>query len=286
MNDFKHCENIRNNYMQYIDGVPYKMKAPFDFGFIGKYGKVFKVFDNQDSGNICFGTEKDGQKYFVKFAGAPTSEYSGTLEEAIVRLKNTLPIYRNLKCKNLIEFVNAEDIGGGFAMVFKWAEGDCMGRQYPEAHRRFMALPNETKLKVFSNVMDFLAYANLQGYVAIDFYDGSIMYDFESGKTTICDIDFFKKQPFVNDMGRMWGSAKFMSPEEFELGAVIDEVTNVYTVGVLAFALFGGYEREFEKWTLSKALYDVAVKAVSDDRAERQQSIKQFKEEWETARTE
>lgn len=32
----------------------------------------------------------------------------------------------------------------------------------------------------------------------------------------ICDIDFFRKSPAVNDMGRMWGSARFMSPEEYE----------------------------------------------------------------------
>ena len=42
------------------------MKAPFDFSFISQYGKVFKVFDDQDSGNICFGAEKDGERYFVK----------------------------------------------------------------------------------------------------------------------------------------------------------------------------------------------------------------------------
>lgn len=279
-------ENIQNKYLQYIDGVPFKLKAPFDFSFIGKYGKVFKVFDDQDSGNICFGTEKDGHKYFIKFAGAPTKEYNGTAREAIERLKSTLPIYENLKHKNLIEFVSAEEIGGGFAMVFKWAEGDCAGRQYPDAHRKFTALTNEAKLKVFSDMLAFLAHVNSQEYVAIDFYDGSIIYDHESGKTTICDIDLFQKQPYINDMGRMWGSAKFMSPEEFERGAVIDEITNVYTAGAFAFALFGRYERDFEKWSLSKSLYDVAAKAVSDDRGERQQSIKQFIEEWETARTE
>ena len=84
-------------------------------------------------------------------------------------------------------------------------------------------------------------------------------------------------------MGRMWGSAKFMSPEEFERGAVIDEITNVYTAGAFAFALFGRYERDFNKWSLSRALYNVAMKAVSDDRGERQRSIKQFIEEWEAA---
>ena len=276
---------IKDYYLQYIDGIPFKLKAPFDFGFIGKYGKIFKVFDDQDSGNICFGTEKNGQRFFVKFAGAPTKEYNGTAEEAIERLKNTLPIYENLKYKNLIELVSAEGIGGGFAMVFKWADGDCAGRQYPDSHQKFIALPNEAKLKVFSNVLDFLAHVNSQGYVAIDFYDGSIIYDPEGEKTTICDIDFFKKKPCVNDMGRMWGSAKFMSPEEFECGAVIDEITNVYTVGAFAFALFGRYERNPEKWSLSKALYEVATKAVSGNRRERQQSIKQFIGEWETART-
>ena len=55
--------------MQCIDGIPFKLKSPFDFSFLSEYGRVFKVFDDQDSGNICFGTEKDGQRYFIKFAG-------------------------------------------------------------------------------------------------------------------------------------------------------------------------------------------------------------------------
>lgn len=77
-------------YLQYIDGVPCKLKSAFDFGFLQKYGRVFKVFDDQDSGNICFGAEKDGKRYFVKFAGAPTEQYSGELSDAVNRLKATL----------------------------------------------------------------------------------------------------------------------------------------------------------------------------------------------------
>lgn len=91
-------------------------------------------------------------------------------------------------------------------------------------------------------------YVNLQGYVALDFYDGSILYDFENERTTICDIDLFRKKPCINDMGRMWGSSKFMSLEEIQLEAEIDEVTNVYTLGAFAFALFGSYDRSYDKW--------------------------------------
>jgi serine/threonine-protein kinase len=85
----------------------------------------------------------------------------------------------------------------------------------------------------------------------------------------------------------MWGSSRFMSPEEFELGAVIDEITNVYTMGATAFAFFGDEnrrDRRIEDWKLSKGLFDVAKKAVSDDRCQRQQSIEQFIAEWRAAK--
>ena len=274
---------FKGYYLQYIDGVPFKLKSAFDFGFLNEYGTVFKVYDDQDSGNICFGTEKEGQRYFIKFAGAPTERYNDDPADAISRLKITLPIYRELQHKNLIELVEAKAVGGGFAMVFKWVGGDCMGRMYPASHRRFMQLPVDAKLTVFSDILSFFEYVISQNYVAIDFYDGNIMYDIENGKTTICDIDLFRKQPYTNDMGRMWGSSLFQSPEEYEFGAVIDEITNVYTMGSTAFALFGGYNRTRDKWQLSDKLFEVATKAISDDRNGRQQSIRQLREEWGAA---
>lgn len=271
---------FKGYYLQYIDGVPFKLKSTFDFHFLSEYGTVFKVYDDQDSGNICFGSEKDGQRYFIKFAGAPTERLNGKPADAVARLKASLPVYRDLQHENLIELIEAKEVGGGFAMVFKWVNGDCMGRMFPAAHHRFMQLPVADRLMVFRDILSFFEYISSQNYVAVDFYDGSILYDFENGKTTICDIDFFRKQPCSNDMGRMWGSTLFMSPEEYQLGAVIDERTNVYTMGAMAFALFGGYSRTHDKWQLGDRSYEVAVRAVNDDRMQRQQSIRQLREEW------
>lgn len=109
------------------------------------------------------------------------------------------------------------------------------------------------------------------------------MYDFASRRTVICDIDFFRRLPAVNDMGRMWGSSRFMSPEEFTLGAPIDEITNVYTLGAFAFALFSDYDRSPRSWTLGEAAYRTALRAVSDDRKLRWQSIGEFIAEWRVA---
>lgn len=87
-----------------------------------------------------------------------------------------------------------------------------------------------------SDTLSFFECVIFQNHVAIDFYDGSIMYDFANGKTTIRNID---------------------------------EITNVYILGATAFALFGEYDRTREKWKLSDRLFEIATKAVSDDRSNR-----------------
>ena len=271
---------IKDFYIQYIDGIPYKLKSPFDFSFISKYGKVFKVFDDQDSGNICFGVNNNGRQYFVKYAGAETARANDKPNDAIARLKAALPVYRDLRHPSLISLLKDEEIGGGYAAVFDWVDGECMGKMYPLSRQKFMRMPPKIKKKVFEEIMIFHAWVAECGYAAIDFYDGSIMYDFGNSKTVICDIDFYSKKPFINQMGRLWGSSRFMSPEEFTLGAEIDEVTNVYTMGATAFALFTNSDRSPEKWPLSMHLYDVVKRAVSDERGQRQRSIKELIEEW------
>ena len=263
---------------QYIN-----LKAPYDFSFLCNYGRVFKVFDAQDSGNICFGIADGDKRYFVKFAGAPTEQSTVSAEEAIANLRNSLPIYRDLAHENLIKLITAEEIGGGYAMVFEWVDAICAQRMYPADHKAFTALPLETKCLIFADIMEFHAYVAAKGYVAIDFYDGSIMWDAGNRRTIICDIDFYQKSPYVGRMG-LWGSSRFVSPEERTDGAVIDEVTTVYTMGATAFCLFSDSNRSSEAWPLSSELYAVVKKAVSDDRNQRQQSIEQLIEEWRSAK--
>jgi serine/threonine-protein kinase len=246
---------------------------------------VFKVYDAQDSGNICFGVFNNGKKYFVKFAGAPTERSCISKDEAIKNLKRAAPVYGDLAHPNLIKLVTSEEIGGGFAMVFEWTDAECMHPMYPRSRLKFMQMPTETRLQVFEDILAFHAHAAKKGYVAIDFYDGSIMYDFGNRKTVICDIDFYAKMPYFNNMWRLWGSSRFMSPEEFQLGAAIDEITNVYTMGAAAFALLGDErDRRAKKWNLSQKLFDVAKRAVSDERQTRQQSIEQLINEWNLAK--
>jgi len=266
-----------------LDNIPYKLKSPFDFSFLQEYGRVFKIYDGQDSGSICFcmTCDKTGKRHFIKFAGAPTVLANVSPEEAIARMRGTIKVYQDLAHPNLTQLLDSFDVAGGIAMVFEWHDAEYLGKQYPASREKFLQLGKAERLGVFDDIIQFHLHVAACGYVAIDFYDGSIMYDFKRGKTIICDIELYAKSPQTNTMGRMCGSSTYMSPEEFTLGATIDEVTNVYTMGAAAFVLFGGgKDREFDKWRLSRELFEVATSAVSAERGNRQQTIAAFAEEW------
>jgi aminoglycoside phosphotransferase (APT) family kinase protein len=275
---------LKNFYIQWIDGVPLKLKAPFDLSFLSKYGTVFKVFDDQGSGNLCFGVQADdGKRYFVKFAGAPTVKYAGDAKGAIERLKFAVPAYLDLVHPMLIKLIKAEEIGSGFAVIFGWVDAVCAHPMYPSDFRRFKQVPLVSRIQMFEDILDFHIHAAEKGYNAYDFYNANIMWEPDDNKVIICDIDFYSKG-WYEGMSGPWNDSKFASPEERTDGAVVDEVSTVYNMGAIAFFLFADSDRSPETWPFSPKLYVVVKKATSDERSERQQSIRQLIEEWEAAK--
>lgn len=267
-----------------IDGVSFELKEEFDFEFLAEYGQLFTVFDKQDSGYICFGVQKDNKKLFLKMAGAATIRGKGSSDAAINRLQSTVSIHEDLQHATLIEMIEHKEIKKGYLTVFEWFDGECMGKQY-NSFDKYGALQVEKKFNIYNEIVMFHLHVNQCGYIAIDFYDGSIMYDFITEQTRICDVELYSKKPVVNTMGRMWGSTRYMSPEEFQLGEEIDERSNVFLMGATAFQLFGGgKERQIEKWQANEAFYSVALKAVSMEKNARYPSIREYLEEWNRAK--
>lgn len=263
--------------------LTFDLKADFDFSFMAEYGEPFVVFDKQDSGNLCFGVQGADRKVFLKTAGAATLLSRVSQEQAIQRLKSTIAVYEALDHPKLTRLIGHQDIDGGHVLIFEWFDGKCMGKQY-DSRDKFLNLPTVEKRAIYQDIMEFHRHVNEKGYMAIDFYDGAIMYNFDTRQTMLCDIECYQKKPVINHMGRMWGSTRYMSPEEFELGAEIDERSNVFMIGATAFNLFGGeMDRSFEKWSLSEGFYAVASKATSADKRDRYQSIREYMDAWNSA---
>ncbi len=146
------------------------------------------------------------------------------------------------------------ELPNGFACVFDWFDGKglhdlseiCRGIDKETDPRsgyyRYRHLPLQKRLRSLRTLFDFLLYVEERGFVAVDFYDGSILYDFGSDTTKICDIDLYRPKPLYNHMGPdFWGTKRLKAPEEYILGAEIDSRTNVFTLGALILHLFGAY---------------------------------------------
>ncbi|MCG7343642.1 serine/threonine protein kinase [Sporosarcina sp. ACRSL] len=279
-----------------IDEVSFHLQEHHNFLWLKKLGNVFCVFDQQDSGNISFGIENNGEKFFVKFAGAKPEDFSGDPADAINRLIKAIPVYKQLEHPYLIRLIDHFAIENGNAAVFEWFEGECLHSHWsfggkakytnPKSpYYRFRNLDVEKRLEALDKIFSFHVFVESQGFVAVDFYDGSILYDFLKDETRICDIDFYRKSPSVNDLGEnFWGADQSKSPEEYELGAPIDSRTNVFNMGAIAFGLLGGErDHSFSKWEANKTLYEVAIKAVKKNRDKRYPTINKFYEEWKAA---
>ena len=87
-----------------------------------------------------------------------------------------------------------------------------------------------------------------QGMGIVDFYDSSIIYDFEKDIVSFCDIDLFRKAPTYNDIGeKYFGTSRLKAPEENILGSIIDEKTNLFTLAAIIFDIFSDVNNILEK---------------------------------------
>gem|GEM_PF-1122165 len=117
-------------------------------------------------------------------------------------------------------------------------------------------------------------------FLPCDLYDGCLIYDFSLGRLWVVDLDTYHRGPFTNQMGRMFGSSRFMASEELELGATIDWRTTVFTLGRFADVFIGGGGLKREQFRGSSALFDVVAKACDPDPDRRFRTVAEFGEAW------
>lgn len=292
-----------------IDNVEFKLKEYQDFNWLNKYGQAFMVIDETGSGCISFGIEKDNKKYFFKIAGAKTVNAEVSEEESIRLLKNAVIKYKAIKHDNLIKYIDSFDYKEFFVVIYEYAEGECLFDhwnfdKYKKTKEitplmRFKSLSIEKRLNVVEKLFTFFETFINCGYVAVDFYDSSIIYNFKNDTVTFCDIDLFRKLPTTNDLGQdYFGTKRLKSPEENELGATIDELTSEFTLGAIIFDIFSEVKNtdkrynlgmfipnDIENFSLSKEVYNVLIKATNYDRNKRYKSIKEFHNEFIIALT-
>ena len=254
--------------------------------FLRACGEVFARFDleTQDSGNISYGVEAAGRRFFVKTPGevgfsTGWADHRGRAD----LLRNAVAVARSLTHRALPALPRVIEAPDGPLLVYDWVEGLLLRVPAEERARpgssfyRFQRLPREAILRVLDEIYDVHRLLAERGWIACDFYDGCVIYDFDRGVPHIVDLDHYQPGPFVNEMGRLFGSTRFMAPEEFTRGARIDERTTVFTMGRAA-AVF------FEPTGIPDGVREVVERACREEPAERYPTMAAFHEAWMRAR--
>ena len=265
-----------------IDGVEFSAREEPDLSWLSSYGKVFYVFDQQTSGNLCFGVEGPYGRLFIKYAGAKPVRYSGRTEDAVKRLIDAMAVYRHAH-PAMIPLLGHGPTREGYAAIFPWLDLPAL-HTYPPSDRiltQVRRLPWHEALKMLDMIYDLHLHLAENGYIAVDFRDNHLFIDFIRSKALLCDLDLYRKKPAVNDRGRMPGSSRFMAPEEYIPDAPLDESTTVFSMGALAFEFFGdNTDRRKQDWIGPPALFEVAKKATQEKREKRYPSLRSFLTAW------
>lgn len=215
--------------------------------YLPRAGRVFAEFGvaTQDSGNVSYGVQVAGQRFFVKTAGE-VDDRSVVLDHPsrVALLRSAVQLAASCTHAAMPRLRNVIESPAGPALIYDWVDGDSLrgSSSHPDRyapHQHFRELPVSAIVQAITTVYDLHRDLAEAGWVASDFYDGSLLYDFVLGRLWAIDLDHYQRGRFVNDRGRLFGSTRFMAPEEFERGAVIDQRTTVFNLGRLALVFLG-----------------------------------------------
>ncbi|MFI1853082.1 serine/threonine protein kinase [Streptomyces sp. NPDC020480] len=250
---------------------------------LDRLGTVFRTFDEQDSGCVSYGLLASGQRWFVK---------TSSTRKGISSLRRAVSFHQRVSHPAIVPLVHSFTTGDGLVLVHPWMSGEVLyhptlsrrgGRAAPGSPMaRFRAQP----LARIHTALDSLLSAHLAveeaGFVAVDLYDGCMFYDFDEHRMMLCDMDEYRAGPFVLEADRLPGSTRYMAPEEFVRGAVIDIRTTVFALGRALRLLLDAGDQE-RQWRGTAAQLEVVGTATSAAPERRFPSVQSLVEAWRSA---
>lgn len=243
--------------------------------------------DRLDSRSTVLGVEVGGRRAIVKHATDP---------EAIGWLHSAVRFHTAVRHPAIPTIVHGATTGDGFAIVEEWAPGEILvdgydrtvlGRDDPEsAYQRFLARPPDELAAAVDQIIDAHVAVADAGFVAVDLYDGCVLYDFPTGRVHLVDLDHYRPGPYVLEVDRQIGSTSVMAPEELVRGATIDERATVFTLGRFAQVYLGcarngpGSRNDFRG---TDTQYAVTVAACRPEPADRIPTVRDLRDAWSQA---
>jgi serine/threonine protein kinase len=235
--------------------------------------EAFVVFANQDSGCVSYGVESDRHRWFVKTA---------VEESAVDSLSRAAAFHAAVTHPHIVKPVEIiRDEGRVEGLVYPWIDGTVLNHATIDGSdraglERFQQLPVAEVEGALSAILDAHLAIVDAGFVAVDFYDGCFLYDFDRSNMWLIDLDEYRPEPFTLEQERLPGSDRYMAPEERVRGSTIDERTTVYVLGLTLHHLLSSDTG----WRGRDSQRKVIERATEGEPAERYQDVSALVSAW------
>ena len=264
-------------------GFPARTDLALD-AFARDVGEVFASFLEQDSGCREYGVELGGERWFLKAAVEP---------RAVASVEGAIRFHTHVRHDAIIPLRRVVGGPSGPVLVYPWVDGEVLyGPGAPDGrtrrldprstHARFRRLSVAEILAAIESIFDAHLAVTDAGFVAVDLYDGSLVYDFSARKMWLCDLDDYQPGPFTLEADRLPGSTRFMAPEEFQRGATIDQRTTVFDLARTALVLLDEADVD-TRFRGTPALAAVARRATDENPRDRYATVAEFVAAWRRA---
>ena len=172
----------------------------------------------------------------------------------------------------------------GITLVYPWRPGrvlnqSTLGGSDRGALQSFQRLPLAQVQGAVDQVLDAHVAIAAAGWVAGDLYDGCFLYDEEGARMSLIDLDEYRPGPFVLAGDSTFGSTRYMAPEEFRRGSLIDHRTTVFLLGRTAHHLLTGPDG----WRGTPDQAQVVARATEPDPDDRYPTVPALVRAWHHA---
>jgi len=159
--------------------------------------------------------------------------------EVYDRLRREAKTAARLSHPNIVPLHAFGEVEGMPYFVMGYVRGESLAGRL----RRDGKLPEDEARRVLAEIADALDHAHRQGVVHRDVKPDNVLLEDESGRALLTDFGVAKaagKGETLTRTGSVVGTPHYMSPEQAAGRADIDGRTDIYSLGVMAYAMLAG----------------------------------------------
>ena len=161
--------------------------------------------------------------------------------ESRERFRREARIAANLSHPGILQLHTFGEITGVWYFVMSYVRGETLA----DLLRRRGRLPAQETLKILIELADALACAHRYHVVHRDIKPANVLIDAESGRAVLADFGISKiggTGDRLTASGAVLGTPHYMSPEQTVAGSDIDEGSDIYSLGAVAYTMLCGRE--------------------------------------------